>query len=89
MQLVHMSQGHLLIDEVDVDLDVHHAAVMDGTDNHIDNANIVVVHTSLTSNQDMELREKLAKLVALGDDMSGSPILGLDTGVRHDGLSRG
>lgn len=89
MQLVHMSQGHLLIDEVDVDLDVHHAAMMDGTDNHIDNANIVVVHTGLTSNQDMELREKLAKLVALSDDMSGSPILGLDTGVRHDGLSRG
>ena len=49
MQLVHMSQGHLLIDEVDVDLDVHHAAMMDGK------ANIVVVHTGLTSNQDMEL----------------------------------
>ena len=29
---MHMSQGHLLIDEVDVDLDVHHAAMMDGND---------------------------------------------------------
>ena len=63
-------------DELDVDLDMLGATMMDSVGDHIDRADIVTIDNGRKSKQDVKLLEKLAQPTTLGDDV----------GDRHDTL---
>jgi len=64
MEHSHLPQGDLLMDEVDVNLDVLRAAVVDMVGYHIDSTNVVALDDRRRRKRDVEL---LAKPTALGD----------------------
>ena len=55
-----LTQGHLLTDEVDVNLDVLRAPMMHRVGCHVDSTHVVTVDNSGRSERDMKLLEKLA-----------------------------
>ena len=89
MKNTDFAQGHLLADEVDVDLNVFGTAVMDRVGCHVDSANIVAVDNCSNLQRDVELLKKLPQPAALGGNVSNRPVLGLRTGPGHRGLSLG
>jgi hypothetical protein len=66
MEHLNLSQSNLVTDEVNVDLDVLRAMMVDRTSCHIDSANIVTVHDGRRGNGRVELLEKLTKPTTLG-----------------------
>lgn len=84
-----LSQGDLLADEVDVNLNMLHAPVMDQVDCDVDNAHVVVVDNCGRSERDVEILKKLAKPTTLGNSMGHGPVLNLSTGPGHCGLTLG
>ena len=76
-----LSQGHLFADEVNVDLDMLRATMMDRVGGHIDRADVVTINKRRRSNGDVELLEKLSDPATLGDGVGDRPVLGLSTGV--------
>ena len=89
MKNTDFTQGHLLADEVDVDLNVLGTAVVDRVGSHVDSANVVAVDHGSHLQRNMKFLKELAQLATLGDHMSNSPVLGLRTGPGHRGLSFG
>jgi hypothetical protein len=79
MEHPNLSQSNLLADEVNVDLDVLRATMVDRISDHIDSANIVTVHNGRKGNGRMELLEKLTKPTALGHGMGNHAVLSLST----------
>ena len=69
-------QRDLLADEVDINLDMLGATMMDSVGDHIDRADIVTIDNGRKSKHDVKLLEKLAQPTTLGDDV----------GDRHDTL---
>ena len=55
-----LAQSDLLTDEVDVDLDVFRAAVVDGVGSHVDSAHIVAIDICRKRDRDVEFLEQLA-----------------------------
>ena len=81
MEDPNLSQGHLFADEVNVDLDMLRATMMDRVGGHVDRADVVTINKRRRSNGDMELLEKLSDLATLGDGVDDRPVLGLSTGA--------
>jgi len=84
-----LTQGHLLTDEVDVNLDVLRAPMMYRIGCHVYCTHIITVDNSGRSERDMKLLEKLAQPATFSHSMSYSTILRLSTGSRHRGLALG
>ena len=55
MKNPNLSQGDLLTDEVNINLNVLRATMMNGVGCHVDNADIVAVDNHRQSNGDVEL----------------------------------
>ena len=55
-----LAQGGLLTDEVNINLNVLRATMMNGIGCHVDSADIVAVDNRRQSNGDMELLQELA-----------------------------
>jgi hypothetical protein len=89
MKNSNLPQGHLLMDEVDVNLDMLHAPMMDQVGCHIDSTDVVTVDNGGGVQRDMELLEKLAQPTALGDGMGDSSILSLGARPGHHGPTLG
>jgi len=53
-------QGDLLTDEVDVDLDMLGATMMDRVGGHIDRADVVAIDNGRNNNRNVKFLEKLA-----------------------------
>ena len=53
-----LAQSYLLADEVDVDLDVLRAAMVDGVGSHVDGAHVVAVDNRRTRDRDVEFRSR-------------------------------
>jgi hypothetical protein len=83
MEHLNLSQGNLVVDKVNVNLDVLRAAMVDRISGHIDGANIVTVHDGRGSKGRAELLEKLTKPTALGHGMSYRAVLSLGTRMGH------
>ena len=81
MENTNFPQSNLLTDEVDVNLDMLRATMMDRVGGHIDRADVVTINKRRRSNGDVELLEKLSDLATLGDGVDDRPVLGLSTGV--------
>jgi len=84
-----LSQGNLVADEVNVDLDVLRATMVDRISGHIDGVNIVTVHDGRRGNGRVELLEKLMKPTTLGNGMGNHAVLSLSTGVGHRRMALG
>jgi hypothetical protein len=89
MEHLNLSQGNLVVDEVNVNLYVLHAITVDRISSHIDNANIIAVHDSRRSNRCVELLKKLMKPTTLGDNMRNHAVLSLSARTRHCRLALG
>jgi hypothetical protein len=73
MKNSNLPQGNLLSDEVDVNLDMLRAPMMDRVGCHIDSTDVVTVDNGGGVQRDMELLEKLAQPAALGDGVTTPP----------------
>jgi hypothetical protein len=89
MEDPNLSQSHLLTDEVDVDLDVLRAAMMNWVGCHVDSTNIVSKNNSRRRNRDVKFLEKLPQPAAFGHNMCHGPVLSLSAGAGDCGLSLG
>jgi hypothetical protein len=89
MELPNLSQSNPLADEVNVDLDVLRATMVDRISGHIDSANIITVHDGRTSNGRVELLEKLTKPTALDHGMGNHAVLSLSTRAGDGRLALG
>ena len=89
MEHPNLSQSNLVADEVNVDLDVLRATMVDKISGHIDNANIVIVNDGRRGNGRVELLEKLTKPTPLAHGMGNRAVLSLSTGTGHRRLALG
>ena len=84
-----LPQGHLLANEVDVDLDMLGATVLDRISSHVDGANIVAVDHCSQGNRDVKFLKELPHPATFGYNMGNSPIFGLYARVGDRGLAFG
>jgi len=89
MKNTNFTKSYLLADEVDVDLDVLGATVVDRVGCHVDSANIVAVDNCGNLQRNVELLKKLPQPEALGNNVSNYLVLGLRTGPGYRGLPFG
>jgi len=89
MKNTNFAKSYLLADEVDVDLDVLGATVVDRVGCHVDSANIVAVDNCGNLQRNVELLKKLPQPEALGNNVSNYLVLSLRTGPGYRGLPFG
>ena len=89
MKNPNLSQGDLLTDEVNINLNVLRATMMNGVGCHVDSADIVAVDNHRRSNGDVELLQELAQPATLSHHMSNSTVLCFCTGAGDHGLTLG
>ena len=82
-----LSKRHLLADEVNVDLDVFCAPVVNRVCRHVDGTHVVTIDNGGGSEGNMELLKQLADPAALSDSMGDRTVLGLGAGSGHCGLT--
>ena len=70
----------MISNEVEINLDVLGALMLDGVERHVHRANIVTVYQNLSTKGSMELMEKLLQPRCLGDCIGDDAILGFDAG---------
>jgi hypothetical protein len=81
-----LSKRDLLADELNVELDVLRAPVVNRVGSHIDHADIVAIDNRSCSEGNVKFLKKMADPSALGDDMSNRTVLSLSAGPGHRGL---
>jgi hypothetical protein len=84
-----LSQGNLLTDEVNVNLNMLHATMMDRVSGHVDSTDIVAVDDHRRRDGCMELLEQLTKPTCLSHSVRNSTVLSLRTRKRDRSLSFG
>ena len=86
MKNPNLTERHLLTNEVDVDIDVLCAAMLDRVTGHVNSTDVITEDNSRGRKGTMKLKKKLAKPAALSHSMSHRSVLRLGTGERHRGL---
>jgi hypothetical protein len=76
-----ISNGVALADEVQVDLNMLCALVLDRVGGEVDDANVVAIDKSASRQQTVELLEKLTKPDRLGHVVCHGAVLGFNAGV--------
>jgi hypothetical protein len=89
MEHPNLSQSNLLTDEVNVDLNILRAAMMDRVGGHVDSTDIVAVDDRRRRIGCMELLEQLTKPTGLSHSVRNNMILSLRTRTRDRSLSFG
>jgi hypothetical protein len=89
MEDANLPQGHLLTNEVDVDLDMLGATVVDRISSHVDGANVVAVDHCSQGNRDVKFLKELPHPAAFGGDMCNSSVFSLCAGAGDRGLAFG
>jgi hypothetical protein len=84
-----LTEGNLLADEVDVNLDMLRTTVLDGIAGHVDRTDVVTEDNSSRVKRAMKLEKKLSKPAALSHDMCDGSILCLGARPRNRGLTFG
>ena len=77
-----LAHGNTIANEVEVDLDVFGALVLNRVRRHVDGADIVVEHDRSGRSRSMKLLEELAEPTSLGDCVSHSTVFSLGAGAR-------
>ena len=89
MQHSNLSQRNLVTDEVDINLNMLRATVMNRIDHHIDGTDVVTIDDDHRSNRDVKFLEKLVQPATLGDSMGDGAILSLRAGAGNCSLAFG
>jgi hypothetical protein len=89
MKNPNLIERHLLTNKVDADLDVLRAAMLNRVTCHVNSTDVITKDNGRGREGTLKLEKKLSKPAALGDDMSHSMVLSLDTGAGHRGLPIG
>lgn len=89
MKNADVTGGNALPNEVQIDLDVLGALMLDGVGGHVDGADVVTVDKSSAAQRDVQLQEKLSKSGDLCNSIGDCSVLGLGTGARDCSLSLG
>ena len=87
MKNVDAPKSQLLSHEVNVELNMLRAMMMNGVGREIDCRDMVIVDNGGLRDVKEQLLEKLPKPRALGDDIGHNTILSLNTGAGYRGLS--
>ena len=77
-----LAHGNTIANEVEVDLDVFGALMLNGVRRHVDGADIVAEHDRSRRSGSMKLVEELTDPTSLGDGVSHSTVLSLGAGTR-------
>jgi hypothetical protein len=89
MKNAHVPHGDLVAHEVDVDLDVLRALMVDRVGGHVDCDNIAAVDDCHYREGNVEFLEELLKPTTLGHGMVDGAVLSLYTGARSARLWSG
>ena len=84
-----MSNGNLVPDEVEIELNVLHVLMLDWVASQIDGGDVVSVDQSGLHKRATELKQEIAEPRALRDNVGNAPVFGLSAGARHDRLTLG
>ena len=77
MEHTDLTHGNTIANEVEIDLDVLGALVLDGVRGHVDCADIVTEHNRSRRRRSMKLMEELPDLAGFSDYISNSTVLSL------------
>jgi hypothetical protein len=86
MKNPHISDGNPLANEIEVELDMLHALMLDGVGGKIHDADVVAIDKCDPGQQIVQLLEQLTKPCRLGDVVGHSAVLGLGTGAGDNRL---
>ena len=75
MEHQNLSQCNLFTDEVDANLNMLHATMMDGVGRQVDSNHVVAVDNRHQRDRDVKLLEKLLQPTTLSHDMSDNTVL--------------
>ena len=89
MQHSNLSQGHLLTNKVDINLNVFGATVMDRISCHVNCANIITIDNGSTREWHVKLLKQLAQPTTFCHSMCNSSVLSFSTRARDGGLAFG
>jgi hypothetical protein len=79
MENSNFAESHLFLNEVDVDLDVLRATVLNWIGRHVYATHIVAVDYRRCFHREVQVLEELAQPATLGDNMSHRSIFSLST----------
>jgi hypothetical protein len=86
MKNTDFSQGDLLVDEVDVNLNMLRSSMMNMIGCHIDNTNIVTINERSLGEGNMKLVQKLSHPTTFCHSIGNNPVLSLSTRTSHRSL---
>jgi hypothetical protein len=86
MENSHIPNGNTLADEVEVELDMLRALVLDGVGGEVHDVDVVIADKCAPRQQTMELLEQLTRPCCLDDAVSHNTVLGLGAGAGYDWL---
>jgi hypothetical protein len=89
MKHAYLSKSNLLTNEVNVDLDVFGAAIVNGIGCHVDSTHVVAIDDRHRSNRQVEFLKKLSQPAALSNSVGHGPVLSLHAGPGDGSLSLG
>jgi hypothetical protein len=89
MKNPNLTERYLLTNEVDVNLDVLRAAMLNQVTCHVNNTDVITEYNGCDREGTLKLEKKLLKPAALGDGMSHDTVLSIGTGAGHCGLTLG
>ena len=81
MKDTNITSGNPLSDEVEVDLDVLGALMLNGVGGHVDGADVVAVDQNSSTKGDVKFLEKLSQPRHLCNSIGDNAILSLSTGA--------
>ena len=81
MQDTEVTKGDLLSDEVDVELDVFRASMVDGVGSHVDGRNVVAEDDGGLGQGDAQFTKELSKPVAFSNGVGDSALLRFRAGA--------
>ena len=89
MKNPNLTERHLLANEVNVNLDMLRAAMLNRVACHVNSTDIITEDNSRGRERTLKLKKKLSKPAALSHGMSHGSVLSLGTGAGHRGLAFG
>jgi hypothetical protein len=87
MEHPNLTQGHLVADKVNINLDMLRATMMNRISRHIHSTDVVAVDDRRRRQGRMELLKELTKPARLSHSMCNSTILSLSTRAGHRGMA--
>ena len=87
MQDAEITNGNTLADEVEINLNMLRALMLNRVGGHVDRADVVAVDKGSTARRTVELMKKLSEPRSLSNTIGDGAVLGLSAGAGHGVLT--